>query len=275
MAYARDHLPGKLVAEIDGGNLEEVESIYDLEQDESRQPALLEGIAERAIERSQLGIINWVFGSKGFRVAPDSLNNEVYHQACFAHSLDVWKALVRNGFDLDAHHSEFFGDALSLEAYHGNVDIVRFILENGQDPNKAWGCDDQEPALLALTSDKSSLEIIRLMLQHGWKPRQSSVLIAAAECGNLDAVRLLVEHGADLEHVEPWWFTRTGIDGNEWGTALYRAALKGQAEPVAYLLDSGASTAFKDKKGRSVLWAAKQGGNGKVVELLRGSGLEA
>lgn len=110
MAYARDHLPEKLAAEIDGGNLEEVESIYDSEQNESMQPALLEGIAERAIGKSQSGIIDWVFSSKGFRVASDSLNNEVYHQACFAHSLDVWKALVRNGFDFDAHHSEFFGE---------------------------------------------------------------------------------------------------------------------------------------------------------------------
>ncbi len=275
MVYARDRLPEKLVAEIDGGNLEGVEAIYDLEQGRSKQSDLLEGIAERAVEKSQLEIIDWVFGSKGYRVTPDSLNNEVYHQACFAHSLDVWKALVRNGFDLNVHHSEFVGDALSLEAYHGNVDIVGFVLENGQDPNKAWGYDDQEPALLAMTGAKPSLEIIRLMLRHGWRQQQSTALIAAAERGNLDALRLLVEHGADLEHVEAWWFTHTDVEDDEWGTALYRAAFKGQAEPVAYLLGRGASTAFKDKKGRSALWAAKQGGNEKVVELLRGARLEA
>lgn len=275
MVYARDRLPDKLVAEIDGGNLEGVEAIYDLEQDGSKQSAALEGIAERAVEKSQLEIIDWVFGSKGYRVTPDSLNNEVYHQACFAHSLDVWNALVRNGFDLNVHHSEFVGDALSLEAYHGNVDIVGFVLENGQDPNKAWGYDNQEPALLAMTGEKPSLEIIRLMLRHGWRQQQSTALIAAAERGNLDALRLLVEHAADLEHVEPWWFTHTHVEDDELGTALYRAAFKGQAEPVAYLLDRGASTAFKDKKRRSALWAAKQGGNEKVVELLRGAGLEA
>ncbi|OAR00768.1 hypothetical protein LLEC1_03997 [Akanthomyces lecanii] len=275
MTYARDRLPEQLVAAIDSDNVEGVEAIYASAEDESQQAGLLEGIAERAIQKSQLDIIDWVFGTKAFRVAPDSLNNEIYHQACFAHSLDVWKALVRNGFDLDAHHSEFVGDALSLEAYHGNVDIVRFVLENGQDPNKAWGYDDQEPALLAMTGEKPSLEIIRLMLRHGWKQRDSTALIAAAELGNLEAVQLLVENGADLEHVEQWWFTHTNVDEDEWGTALYRAAFKGQAEPVSYLLEKGASTAFRDKKGRSALWAAKQGGNEKVVELLKGAGLEA
>lgn len=89
MAYARDRLPEQLVAEIDSGNVHGVEAIYASVEDMSKQVALLEGIAERAIQKSQLEIIDWVFGTKAFRVAPDSLNNEVYHQACFAHSLDV------------------------------------------------------------------------------------------------------------------------------------------------------------------------------------------
>ncbi|EJP67133.1 multiple ankyrin repeats single kh domain protein [Beauveria bassiana ARSEF 2860] len=202
IGYARVRLSEKLVAEIDSDNVEGVEAIYASAEDESKQAALLEGITKRAIQKSQLGIIDWVFGTEAFRVAPNSLNNDIYHQAYFTHSLNVWKALVQNGFDLNAHHSEFIGDALSLEAYHGNVDIVLFVLENGQGPNKAWGYDDQEPALLAMTGEKPSLEIIRLMLRHGWKQRDSTALIAAAELGNLEAVQLLVEYGADLEHAQ-------------------------------------------------------------------------
>ena len=77
----------------------------------------------------------------------------------------MWKTLVKNGFNLNTHHNEFFGDALSLEAYCSNVEIIHFLLENGQDPNDAWGgYDDLESGMAALVSEKPSLEILHLML---------------------------------------------------------------------------------------------------------------
>lgn len=186
----------------------------------------------------------------------------------------MWKTLVKNGFNLNTHHNEFFGDALSLEAYRGNVEILHFLLENGQDPNDAWGgYDDLEPGVAALVGEKPSLEILHLMLQHGWNQKRSATHIAAAELGNMEALKLLVEHGADLEEACGWWPNCCIIEVDKWGTALYRAAYKGQKEPVAYLLGKGANIWFKDEKGRFILWAAKQGGNEDVVELLKSAGL--
>jgi len=63
------------------------------------------------------------------------LNDEFYHQPCLVQFLAVSKTLVKNGFNLSRYHSELFGDALSLEAYCGNVEVINFLLENGQDPN--------------------------------------------------------------------------------------------------------------------------------------------
>ena len=90
----------------------------------------------------------------------------------------------------------------------------------------------------------------------------------------MEALKLLVEHGADLEEACGWWPNCCIIEVDKWGTALYCAAYKGQKEPVAYLLGKGANIWFKDGKGRSILWAAKQGGNEDVVELLKSAGLE-
>ncbi|OJJ89072.1 ankyrin repeat domain-containing protein [Aspergillus glaucus CBS 516.65] len=242
----------KLDADITHGNLQGIKDFYK-SADPEKQTSLLADIASRAAAKAQVDILDWVF-SGGFQVPPDSLNGEFYHQACLAQSLAVWKTLVKNGFNLNRHHSELFGDALSLEAYSGNVEIICFLLENGQDPNDAWGSyDDLELGVAAL--------------------KRSATHIAAAELGNMEALKLLVKHGADLEEASGWWPNYGIIEADKWGTALYRAAYKDQREPVAYLLDKDTNIWFKDDKGQSILWAAKQGGDEEVIELLKSAGL--
>lgn len=267
-----ERLLAKLDAYVTSNNIQGVKTFYE-SADPKLQYCLLADIAARAAGNVKVGILDWVF-SEGFQPPPDSLNDGFYLQACAAHSLDVWRTLVKNGFNLNGHHIESFGDALSLEAYYGNVEIIRFLLENGQDPNEAWvGYDDLEPGVAALVGQKPSLEIIHLMLRHGWDQKGSSAHIAAAELGNMEALKLLVEHGADLEEASGWW-PNCGIkDADKWATALYRASYKGQRESVAYLLGKGANIWFKDDKERSILWAAQQGGNEEVIELLKFAGL--
>lgn len=267
------HVHEKVETDTASGDLQAIRDLYQSTGPE-KQPSLLAHIAAQAAGKAQLDILDWVF-SEGFRVAPGSLNNEFYHQACYAQSLAVWKTLVKNGLDLNGHHSEVVGDALSLAAYYGNVEIARFLLENGQDPNEAWGgYDDLEPGVAALAGKKPSVEILWLMLQHGWRQGRSAAHIAAAELGNMEALELLVEHGADLEEASGWWTNCGIVEVEQWGTALYRAAYKGQRKPVMYLLGKGANVHFRDEMGRSILWAAKQGGNEEVVELVKLAGLE-
>ncbi|RAH72611.1 ankyrin repeat domain-containing protein [Aspergillus aculeatinus CBS 121060] len=243
------HVHEKVETDTTSGDLQDIRDLYQ-STDPEKQPSLLAHIAARAAGKAQLDILDWVL-SEGFHVAPGSLNNEFYHQACYAQSLAVWKSLVKNGLDLNGHHSEVFGDALSLAAYYGNVEIARFLLENGQDPNEAWGgYDDLEPGVAVAAH------------------------IAAAELGNMEALKLLVEHGPDLEEASGWWTNCGIVEADQWGTALYRAAYKGQREPVMYLLGKGANVHFRDEMGRSNLWAAKQGGNEEVIELVKSAGLE-
>ncbi|KAK2591881.1 hypothetical protein QQS21_010433 [Conoideocrella luteorostrata] len=265
-------LPERLAREVANSNLQGVREFYN-SADASEQPDLLSGIATSAAGRAQIEILSWAF-ENGFQIPPESLNNEFYDQACQSHSLAVWKALVEKGIDLNAYHSEYVGDALSLEAYYGNIEIIRFLLENGQDPNSSWAYNDREPGVWALVGEKPSLEILRLLLDHGWKQEQSGVHIAAAELGNMEALELLVDRGANLEQVEPWWYNPAVVDGDKWGTALYRAAYAGQESSVSYLLRRGASISFKDEGGRSIMWAAKQGGSRAVIKLLEDAGLQ-
>ena len=253
------------------GDLETVKHLYTT-ADEDQKSALLTSIATRAAGKAKTEILDWCFRS-GLQVPRTSLNNELYDQACLSLSLAVFGVLVAHGVNLNRYHSEYIGDALSLAAYHGDIELARFLLQNGVDPNQAWGYQDYEPGVAAVAGPNPSSEILRLMLQHGWTQKDSTAHIAAAELGNLEVLRLLVEadYGADLEHAGAWWpIPSEGIVG-EVGTALYRAALTGKEEVVAYLLEKGATPKFKDKKGQSCFWAAKQGGNEKVMRMLEDS----
>ncbi|GKZ81646.1 hypothetical protein AnigIFM56816_006167 [Aspergillus niger] len=190
-----------LEADIANGKLSVVRELYE-STDPDGQPSLLEQIAALAAlaaKHIQLDIIDWVF-REGFQVPLETLNDEFYFRVCAAGSLELWKTVVKNAFNLNGYRSEYIGDALSLAAYEGNIDIVRFLLENGQDSNDSWaGCDDMEPSVAALAGERLSLMILHLLLQHGWNQKSSVAHIAAAEIGNMEALKLLVEHGADLE----------------------------------------------------------------------------
>ncbi|KAI0411549.1 ankyrin repeat-containing domain protein [Xylaria grammica] len=236
---------------IVAGDLETLRNLYATASTD-QQSALLTSIAERAARNAKTEILDWCFRS-GLEVSRNSLNNELYDQACFSLSPAVFDVLIAHGIDINRYHSEYVGDALSLAAYHGNVEFARFLLQKGADPNETWGYQEHEAGI--------------------WAIKNSTAHIAAAELGNIEALRLLVEanHGADLEYSEPWWGVPSENEGNQYGTALYRAALKGKDEVVAYLLEKGANPKFKDKMGRSCFWAAREGGNERAMKLLEGS----
>ncbi|HVI42785.1 MAG TPA: ankyrin repeat domain-containing protein [Anaerovoracaceae bacterium] len=89
--------------------------------------------------------------------------------------------------------------------------------------------------------------------------------------GSIDCVKLLIEHGADVN---------TQLYANEW-TALHGASFNGNAEIVELLLEAGANTTIKTKitndpewygtkfEGKTALELAKMTSRGTgVVELL-------
>lgn len=149
-----------------------------------------------------------------------------------ANSKAVWSVLLANGFDLNAFYSETSGDALTHAVCRGNVDLVSFLLEAGADPNAAWGLPNEgwELGICALVEDNPShaTEILRLLLKYGWRLENTVTHIAAAELGDMDALRLLIEHGADKERDGGWNISDILADYTTCsGTALYRAAYKG------------------------------------------------
>lgn len=58
------------------------------------------------------------------------MNNELYHACCESKHPEVWTELVKNqGMDLNAHWSEYYGDAFCLAAWKGDNPMGKIVLQ--------------------------------------------------------------------------------------------------------------------------------------------------
>jgi ankyrin repeat protein len=193
------------------------------------------------------------------------------------------KLLLDHGADPKAQDSTG-GTALLLAARAGDAASVKLLLGKGADGNARAGSGygrilfgasslafnrENRPAVgptpLMMAAVGGDLETVRVLLDHGADARAKSpfgysTLHLAADRGNPELVRLLLEHGADVN----------GID-YEGHTPLILAAAAERVNPdvVRLLLERGADPRVKGKDGLTALdWAAKKGET-PVVRLLR------
>ena len=116
-------------------------------------------------------------------------------------------------------------------------------MDQGADSNKGYSNGDYESLVWAVVGSNSSRDLVELLLARGTVVEGTGTLIAAAEHGNLGAVKLLLEHGErtgdmDLEEVEDYGsYDYRKLDDQ--GTALYKAAAEGHPEIVDILLEQG------------------------------------
>ncbi len=127
------------------------------------------------------------------------------------------------------------GSLILRAAEHGNASQVRLLLKIGAKPDSfGWYIPiDQTPLMLA--ASKGSLPTVRLLLDHGADVNSSinewssTPLMCAVEGGNPAVVRLLIASGAHLND----------IDGSE-DTALTLAQDNHHPEIVQILKSAGA-----------------------------------
>ena len=180
------------------------------------------------------------------------------------------RCLFKSGFHEWTNSSS--PTALGIASSYGLRDVLQQILSSGDDTSTiergALGVnvvDNLHMSPLSWAAWRGNVDVVRLLLDHGAdKETQDSEygqssLSWAAERGNVDVVRLLLDRGADKE-------TRD----SEWGRSpLSWAARRGNVDVVRLLLDRGADIETCDNTGRTPLsWAETTGTASELRGLL-------
>jgi len=187
--------------------------------------------------------------------------------SCGQSGLSPEEARIKLG-QLNVEYSEeSFFDRLA----EGDVLAVKLFLIAGMDPNYEIRrkIDKTEIALtpLMVGTKAGRPEILKILLDRGAEPDfkdtkfgRTALHLAAVE-GHLDAVRLLVDRGANI-------YARTFIGA----TPLMYAALGGHNEIVKFLISKGADVNTQNNKGGTALNLAAVKGHSDTVKLLLNKG---
>jgi ankyrin repeat protein len=152
---------------------------------------------------------------------------------------EIVRFLLEHGADLNAEGGDGH-TALNVAAGKGHAGVVSLLLGHGADPlkiNPVNGSDALLPAVIG-----KQVECVRLLLEAGANPdrtypgelssggsRDIPILIIASENGDAEIVRLLLEHGADLN-----------ADVGDGMTALRRAGVNSYKDVEQVLIEFGA-----------------------------------
>jgi len=181
-------------------------------------------------------------------------------------SVAMAKLLLDNGADINARDGRYSGTPLRWAASNlwdhsrSRMDLVRFLQSKGAsetdiyfavavgDVARLQTIIAGDPSIVNKRSDNKDV------LFGGAAPLQ-----IAAYADRLDAVKLLLDHGANVHDRSEWKNTE----------AVEKAAWTGAADVVEYLLDRGATVNGTDKDFTdSPLYNAATSGHADVVKIL-------
>jgi len=187
------------------------------------------------------------------------------HTACSsmkAGSIDVLNLLLGRDADCNAVN-KWLETPLLIAANNGHYQAVEALLRHGADPSL---CSEAGWSALTFAAHKGYEDIVELLLNRG-APVNCRVTedlstplhkaCAGNKHGHIAAVRMLLEHEADVHALNKWK-----------ETPLLTAANNGQAAAVEALLDYGADACLCTDTGWSPLSIAAYKGHNDVVRLL-------
>jgi ankyrin repeat protein len=174
--------------------------------------------------------------------------------------LEEVRRMLRKGVGINA--SNYDGKTvLHMASVEGNYRVVELLLQEGAEKNKRdrWGNTALQDAI-----NHNQGPVIQLLVQ--WKSELNNDnaagrLCDAASAGDLDTLKLILEHGVD-----------PNCGDYDSRTPLHLAAAEGQDKAVQYLIAKGADVNYKDRWGATPLQDAVQSGHLQVAEQILSRG---
>lgn len=126
------------------------------------------------------------------------------------------------------------------------TDLVAVLLEFGADPlhsvqqHKSIGTYNS--SLMSRAAMAEGPRMTKMLLEHGAPIAHTAALHTAARFGRLDTMRLLMQHGADVDEVIIEW---------HYWTPMHFAASRGIVDAMKLLEGTGARLDLKDEDGKT------------------------
>ncbi|MBT9544695.1 MAG: ankyrin repeat domain-containing protein [Candidatus Sericytochromatia bacterium] len=261
---------------------------------------LADAVGNRNLEISRYLIENGADVNKKY-FSGDSLLSEAIKSQQF----ELVKLLVDNGADTNAYtlsgqHGEFESSPLFEAAKVGNLDILKYLLTHGADPNYVGEKEENSPLILAVRH--GHFDAVKFLVASGADPSFKSkfdvtALMASVKTDNLDILQFLLPYSKDsqekliataclgkLQTLKD--LLQKGADLNRHiglPNPLKAAAHCKQFETVAFLIESGADIEAINPKSYPfdfgtwedtmppLIWAIRAG-NLKILRYLREHG---
>lgn len=199
---------------------------------------MLAGAVETLVEAALAGDAGAVAAMLEDGLPPDSRvgGSTALYTAVVQGEAEVVALLLRAGADPNLRSGDQAeGTPLCAAACHGHGEIVRALLAFGADPNLL---EDEWWTPLRWAAAHGHAEVAQALLGAEADPDLCSPLPEAARRGSLATVRVLLEHGADPEQLDPEGRTALEI-AEEWASKDVEAELVARVDLLAGTLESG------------------------------------
>ena len=220
-----------------------------------------EAAAKSIYVAAKIGSIDAIKKHLEAGVDVNSLNKNkqtALHFAASAGQLDVAVVLLEAKSDVTVA-DKYQKTALHYSARNGHKATTTLLLEKGALINAK---DEKNKTPLDYAVTKKRTEVIELLRSKGGKTAKEQLaaenIFAAAEVGDLEAIKKHLEGGVDVNGANKGGYT-----------ALHMAVRRGQKEAVALLLEKGANV-NAERKGKTPLEFA--GKNEEIAAFLREKG---
>ncbi|EGZ23200.1 hypothetical protein PHYSODRAFT_324431 [Phytophthora sojae] len=163
----------------------------------------------------------------------------------------------------DFHLRTIGASALHTASWGGNLGIIEFLLESGQDPNAA---DDSGMTAIMVAILRLNLMTMRCVYRDGEAVRRNTVVDCRQEQDEqvqrvLGVITLLLRFGAEV-----------GARSQDGKTALHCSTSDDAYDVTKFLLDAGADIDALDENGKTPLHYCVQEGGLLVTDLLLSRG---
>ncbi|RFU23992.1 hypothetical protein B7463_g12349, partial [Scytalidium lignicola] len=183
-------------------------------------------------------------------------------------NLDLVNRLLDAGADVNQpDQTSGSGPALFWAVEGGSLRVVSRLLDAGADPNAPWRTSIRSQAtILAEACMRENTLVIEALLKagadihqySGFRENNEPPIHTAARCGNVDVIRVLIKHGANVnEQSQGGW------------TALHKAA-RGSRHDIlrVLLLESKADPSLPLENGSLPIHSAASWNSPECLELL-------